>query len=368
MSTAKRVSMAVVVAMVFLALVLVWRKRFVSVFHYLLPYARRRSRVEAPALIINRWSGDGKAERYGLEEKAESLGIRTIMLERGDDLEQLARDAIDDGADAIGMAGGDGSLGLVAGVAAERDVPFFCVPVGTRNHFALDIGLDRDDPLAALDAISDGEEIVIDHGTVGDRVFLNNVSFGVYAVAVQQDSYRGAKVKTIAEVFTEGAANPDQVPGLHVTTPDGKQFARTPLVMVSNNPYVLSGPPDFGRRQRLDGGRLGVMAATSLPDPETVTSIGLADLAGWHEWDAPSFTLGADDDSVAAGVDGEALTFEAPVEMTLHAGALRVLVPAGTQPGYLSRGEKVAARLLDVAHLGPDPASFDRLTDAGQAD
>ena len=366
MSKGTKVIVVVAVVALFAVAVTIWRKRFMSLFRYLLPYDRRQSRVEAPALIINRWSGDGKAERYGLEERAQDLGIRTIMLERGDDLEQLARDAIDAGADAIGMAGGDGSLGLVAAIAAERDVPFFCVPVGTRNHFALDVGLDRDNPLTALDAVSDGEEILIDHGMVGDRVFLNNVSFGVYAVAVQQESYRGAKVKTIAEVLTDGAANPDEVPGLHVTAPDGARFARTPLVMVSNNPYVLSGPPDFGRRQRLDGGSLGIVAATSLPDPETVTSITVGDLAGWHEWEAPDFTLEADDDMVAAGVDGEALQFASPVEVTLRAGALRVLVPAGTQPGYLTKGERVAARLLDVAHLGPDPASFDQRLDVGQ--
>ena len=122
------------------------------------PYVRRRSNSSSPALIVNRWSGDGKAERYGLADAARDAGIRVIMLERGDDITQLARDAIDAGADAIGAAGGDGSLGLVAGVAIERDVPFFCVPVGTRNHFALDLGLDRDNPLTALDAIRNGEE------------------------------------------------------------------------------------------------------------------------------------------------------------------------------------------------------------------
>ena len=50
------------------------------------------------------------------------------------------------------MAGGDGSLGAVAQVAIERELPFVCVPFGTRNHFARDLGLDRNDPIAALAA------------------------------------------------------------------------------------------------------------------------------------------------------------------------------------------------------------------------
>ncbi|MDJ0792278.1 MAG: diacylglycerol kinase family protein [Acidimicrobiia bacterium] len=352
MSKRKRLIGGLLIVVVFFVLTLMWRRRFAAVFRYLLPYVRRQAAVESPALIINRWSGDGKAEQYGLEDHARAMGIRTIMLERGDDLVQLAHGAIDDGADAIGMAGGDGSLGLVAGVAVERDVPFFCVPVGTRNHFALDLGLDREDPLAALDAISDGEELVIDHGTVGDRVFLNNVSFGIYAEAVHKEGYRGEKVKTIAEVFTEGAADPDMRPGLRYSGPDGQEYARTPLVLVSNNPYVLSGPPDFGRRQRLDEGVLGIAAATSLPDPDTVSTITIADLAGYHEWQAPVFIMEADDDLIAVGVDGEALKFPAPLEMTVQPQALRVLVPKGTQPGYLSPSEQVAAQLLDVAHIG----------------
>ena len=273
------------------------------------------------------------------------------MLERGDDLVDLANQAIDEGADAIGMAGGDGSLGLVAGVAAERDVPFFCVPVGTRNHFALDLGLDRDDPLAALDAVTDGDELRIDHGTVGDRVFVNNVSLGVYAAAVHQEGYRGEKVKTIAEVVTEAAADPSKVEGIHLTGPDGQRYSRVPMLLISNNPYVMSGPPDFGRRTRLDGGSLGIAAATNFPDPSTVTLVTIADLAGWHEWTDELLVIESDEPEIMTGVDGEALRFPAPLEVRAHGRRLRVLVPSGVRPGYLGRPEQRAAKLLDYGGL-----------------
>ena len=102
-----------------------WRRQVRALMRRARPYVRKQNQATSPALIINPWSGDGKAEKFGLVAAARTAGIRPITLERGDDLIQLAHDAINAGADAIGMAGGDGSLGLVAGVAVERGVPFF---------------------------------------------------------------------------------------------------------------------------------------------------------------------------------------------------------------------------------------------------
>ena len=362
-SCGRRASLIIAVILGMVASVLFWRRRLMSAVALLQPYVRRRSRVRHPALIINRWSGDGKAEQFGLAARAQSMGIRTIMLERGDDLAQLAHDAIDDGADAIGMAGGDGSLGLIAGVAVARDVPFFCVPVGTRNHFALDLGLDRNDPLAALDAIDHGDEILIDHGMVGDRVFLNNVSLGVYAEAVHRDTYRGEKVGTVAEVLAEGASDPSKVEGLEVEGPNGEQFNRIPLLLISNNPYTFTGPPDFGRRTRLDSGVLGIAAATNLPDPDTIRTLSIDHLTGWHEWHAESHRIDAVTSEVLTGVDGEALAFPSPLDVQIRRKALRVLVPHGVRPGYVPLSDAIAAHLFDVAAIGFSTDAASAVTD-----
>ena len=336
-----------------------WRRQLTSMLADLRPYTGRRAEVSNPTLIINRWSGDGKAEAVGLVDHARSLGIRTVLLEKGDDLTQLAYDAIEEGADAIGMAGGDGSLGLVAAVAAERDIPFFCVPVGTRNHFALDLGLDRDDPLAALVAVHHGDEVLIDYGLVGGRVFLNNVSLGVYAAAVHKDAYRGEKAKTLAEVMTEAAEDPSKVEGLDFEAPGGRRFRRVPMVLISTNPYTFAGPPDFGRRPRMDAGTLGVVALTSLPDSKSVTRVTISDLAGWHEWATDSIRIESDGSEILTGVDGEALTFESPLDVTVEKQGLRVLVPQGVQPGYLKPPEALAARLLDVAATAAPRSTLD---------
>ena len=155
-------------------------------------------------LIINLKSGGGKAERFDLAGEARRRGIEPIVLQPGDDLLELAESAIARGAQVIGMAGGDGSQALVATVAARRDIAHVCIPAGTRNHFALDLGLDRDDVVGALDAFTDGVERRIDLARVNDRVFVNNASLGVYAKVVQSDAYRDAKLET----WTRHAARP----------------------------------------------------------------------------------------------------------------------------------------------------------------
>lgn len=330
---------------------LFWRKQVPALLNRARSYDRQPSTVKNPALIVNRWSGDGKAGRYGLEAAASKLGVRTIMLERGDDLTQLAHDAISTGADAIGMAGGDGSLGLVAGVAIERGVPFFAVPVGTRNHFALDLGLDRDNPLSALDALKDGEEIRIDYALADTRVFVNNVSFGVYAQAVHRDGYRENKEDTLAAVLSEVASDVDAQAAIRYATPNGDRHERAPVLLVSNNPYQMTGPPDYGRRPHLDTGLLGVGAVTNLPKDADLDSLKLNQLRALHTWETASVRLESDE-PILAGLDGEALVFESPLDISVRPKGLRVVIPSGTKPGHVSSGEAIAARLLDMAKTG----------------
>ena len=147
-------------------------------------------------LIVNLKSGGGKVEQHHLVEHCHQRGVEVVVLRPGDDLEQLARAAIDAGADVIGMAGGDGSQAVVASVASERGVAMVVVPAGTRNHFALDLGLDRRDVIGALDAFGEARERPIDLGDVNGRAFVNNVSLGLYAKIVRSPEYRDAKIET----------------------------------------------------------------------------------------------------------------------------------------------------------------------------
>jgi hypothetical protein len=151
------------------------------------------------ALLMNPRSGGGRVGRFDLENEARLRGITPILLEPGDDLRALAEGAVTDGADVLGMAGGDGSQALVADVARRHGVAMVCVPAGTRNHFALDLGLDRDDVVGALDAFGEAVERRVDLACVEDRVFVNNASLGIYATVVQSDAYRSAKIYSLAD-------------------------------------------------------------------------------------------------------------------------------------------------------------------------
>ena len=158
-----------------------------------------------PFVIMNPRSGGGKVGKFGLEDKAAVLGAQVALLEGPGvvDVAAMARQAVDAGADLLGVAGGDGTQALVAGIAAGRDVPMMVISAGTRNHFALDLGLDRDDPASCLDALTDGVELRIDLGLIGDRTFVNNASFGAYAQVVQSPAYRDDKSGTALQMLPD---------------------------------------------------------------------------------------------------------------------------------------------------------------------
>ena len=190
-----------------------------------------------PFLVMNPRSGGGKVVKFELQRKAEELGAEVALLEGPGqvDVDALARDAVGRGADLLGVAGGDGTQALVAGIAAEHNLPFLVISAGTRNHFALDLGLDREDPTGCLDALRDGVELHVDLGKINGRTFVNNSSFGVYAEVVQSPEYRDDKTGTVLQML------PDLIKGdkgarLHAQF-DGTSVDGPQAVLVSNGPY-----------------------------------------------------------------------------------------------------------------------------------
>lgn len=300
--------------------------------------APRPARARSAVLLINPKSGGGKAERFDLPGEARKRGIRAVVLERGDDLLELAEQALNDGADVIGMAGGDGSQALVATVAMRHNVPHVCIPAGTRNHFALDLGLDRDDVIGALDAFTDGVERRIDLARVNEHVFVNNASLGVYAEVVQSDAYRDAKLETWTQMLPE-LLGPGAPPiDLQFEGPDGTELSDAPLVLVSNNPYQLTSLAGAGTRARLDTGRLGLVAAritaaSDIAEFVMFETIGQAQrFHGLVEWSEVRFEVRSSS-PVAVGLDGEALMLEPPLQFVSLPGALRVQVPERASKG-----------------------------------
>lgn len=258
-------------------------------------------------LLVNPRSGGDSPSAVELVAAAEQRGIDCHILDDGDDPEALARAAR---ADALGVAGGDGSLAAVANVALERDLPFVCIPFGTRNHFARDLGLDCSDPLDALAAF-DGVEQRIDVGRVNGRLFLNNVSLGLYADLVhprEQHRRRGevfAGLRALKRMTREHRRLRVQL--------DGELF-RTRVLLVANNAYDL-GLFNIGERRSLTEGRLHLYAARGVLPTR------------WHERDAPRLVLSLDQRRFVGATDGEPVELESPLEFECLPKALRVLAP-----------------------------------------
>nr|WP_258308582.1 diacylglycerol kinase family protein [Streptomyces sp. NWU339] len=313
----------------------------------------------APWILMNPRSGGGKVGRFQLAEKARAAGCRVVLLDAGQDVVELARQAVAEGADLLAVAGGDGTQALVAEVAAHHDLPFVVIPAGTRNHFALDLGLDRDDPAAALRALTDGVELRVDLGYAADRVFVNNASFGTYASVVTDPAYRDAKTRTTLRALP-GLLTGEEALRLRAragrTRVDGLQ-----ALLVSNNPYgraVDAARP--GRRERLDSGLLGLVCVRVGSTAEAARIVRGPRSGGLVRLTAEEVVVEAGTDTLPVGIDGEHVVLPSPVVCRSAPGALRVRVPRH-RPHPL-RGSGAAADWPRVARLALGRPVPDRWT------
>jgi diacylglycerol kinase family enzyme len=320
-----------------------------------------------PVLIMNPRSGDGKVARFDLVARAQALGARVVLLSgsRHVDVAELARGAIADGADLLAVAGGDGTQALVAAVAADHDLPFLVIPAGTRNHFALDLGLDRANPAAGLDALSDGLEIRVDLGTAGGHPFVNNASFGAYAEVVQSPDYRADKVRTTLDMLpdllvrsggprlraavdeaavagTAGAATRDEFTVGVIDDPQA--------VLVSNNRYGVGDLGGLGRRVRLDEGVLGVVSLTARNTVEAAALLRREHARGLVVGAYREVVVTSDEPRIPVAIDGEAQVLPTPVRCAIRPLALRVRVPRD-RPGLALPRPPMSWRRLRVMAL-----------------
>jgi diacylglycerol kinase family enzyme len=278
-----------------------------------------------PALIFNPHSGGGKATRLRLADEARRRGIDAVEMSRDVPLETIVEGLLAQGADALAVAGGDGSQAQVAAIAAREGIPYACIPAGTRNHFALDLGVDRDDVVGALDAFVSGVERTVDLAEVNGQVFVNNVSLGIYADAVQRPGYRAAKLRTLTAAVPDSLGPDAEPPTLSWDGPGGRESGVA--ILVSNNSYRLGRAIGSGTRPRLDRGELGI----------AVLGPGrLRDHAGkpghsMKQWSTRRLVIDSPE-AVPAGIDGEATTLQPPLHFRPIAGALRVRI-AQSHPG-----------------------------------
>jgi diacylglycerol kinase family enzyme len=287
-----------------------------------------------PYLIMNPKSGGGKVEKFDLKRKAEELGAEVFLIGGSEpvDVAEVAREAVAQGADLLGVAGGDGTQALVAGIAAQHGIPFVVISAGTRNHFALDLGLNRDDPSACLGALSDGVELRVDLGMINGQVFVNNASFGAYAEVVETPAYRGDKLNTTLNLL------PDLLQGQRgarlSARADDTEIRSPQALLVANNPYGTGDIAGLSRRARLDAGLLGVIGVKVRNVQQAVDLLRGRRAVGLRVLNTKKIEITADAPQIPVGVDGEALSMSTPVVCTISPGALRVWVPRD-RPGVV---------------------------------
>lgn len=305
-----------------------------------------------PYLIINPKSGSGRALKAGTSKVAAQMGIKVLELSPGTSMQQLAEQAIKAGADVLGVSGGDGSIGSIAAVAIKHRLPMVVLPGGTRCHFARDIGLD---PKKINDALSAfyGVKRKIDVGQINGRIFMNNVSFGVYADIVSHPEYRDNKLAVTRKVLQDimaGAKKPYSLKLKRV----GLEINEVVMILIGVNRYNTINLTEIGQRSKMDQGILQINLISKLNDQlvqKLLQRASLAQLAkntdlnGFSQWDDKSISINNNNQEITVGVDGENEKFATPVKVECLPGALEIYVPpegerARPASGYSLRSVK----------------------------
>lgn len=287
-------------------------------------------------LIVNPAAGGAAGYLDGLIKTTRERGVRVRVLQPGEDARLAALEVVAAGVYTLGIAGGDGSVAAVAGVAVEHGLPLVVVPMGTLNHFARDLGLDLARPLGALDALYAGHERRVDVGRINGRLFINNVSLGVYAEMVGDPGYRHDKLRVAKTKLQAALSDPELRRALRITPPEGASLEDLLAVVVSNNPYDFARWDRLGQRHRLDTGMLHISALDASMLDGLVERLLAGPPTGAIEirpalrhWMSERLEMGASGERVRVGVDGEPVTLEAPLRFSVEPRALRVLVPEG---------------------------------------
>jgi diacylglycerol kinase family enzyme len=286
-------------------------------------------------LLVNPRSGDEQPTVEELVAEARSLGIETHVVRPDEDVAELVRAAADRGADTLGMAGGDGSLGAVAAVAVEHDVPFVPIPFGTRNHFARDVGFDADDPIGSLAAFR-GPERRVDAGEVGGHTFLNNVSLGLYASFVHDPARKTRnRVLALARMLPAALGRSREPLAFSLEVNERREEHLALIALVANNRYEMTSAAELGERPDLDEGLLhtyviGAVGRRALLALLAQAAVGsVQEARGWVEHAAARLRVQAAHPRVHAAVDGEPVALESPLAFEIKPGALRVRTPPG---------------------------------------
>jgi diacylglycerol kinase family enzyme len=258
-----------------------------------------------------------------------------------DVVDRLEAASREEGVEALIAGGGDGTISAAAGIAWRAGIPLGVVPAGTMNLFARSLKLPLDIN-AVLETLAEGRVQAVDIATVNDRPFVHQFSAGLHARLVRMRNAmnfasRLGKMRASTRAAFGVMLRPSRFEVIFDIDHDGRNEHRVvSAISVSNNPF---GENPLFFADDLTTGKLGVYLADSLKP------IGVAKLA----FDILRGRL-KDNEAVSATtaevvrlhfpkrrhgalcvVDGELIRMPRNVEIRLHAGELKVLVP-GPEP------------------------------------
>jgi diacylglycerol kinase family enzyme len=194
----------------------------------------------------------------------------------------------------------------------------------------------------------------VDLAEVNDRVFVNNVSLGLYAEAVRREGYRDAKLRTLLDTLPAVLGPDGSGLDLRWTGPGGHAHRSGAAILVSNNRYRLGRAIGSGTRPRIDDGLLGI---TVLGSSRGRGQGWRRPQRPWREWTAPAFEVDAGH-PVSAGIDGETVELRPPLRFRIRPGALRVRIarrhpgasPSASMPEGLAESVRALARIVFTDH------------------
>ena len=277
------------------------------------------------ALLANPESGSGGAE--SVERELVDFGAEVVARHAIDEAEGAARSE----AERIVVAGGDGSIGRAAEIAAHTAVPLAIVPVGTANDFARALGLPDDLAAACRLAANGSSTRRLEIGRVDQRPFVNVAGIGLSPAAARRA--RGMKRALGPLAYAVGAlraglgANPVSC---RVTDDDGDELYAGEAWQAT---IACSGA--FGGGAQLEADPTdGLLDAVVVEARSRLTLVRrahgmrsgtLEQQPGVHKRRAPSFEIELAPDT-PLNVDGEITTRSGTVHFTVDPAKVEVVV------------------------------------------
>ncbi|HEX6643902.1 MAG TPA: diacylglycerol kinase family protein [Gemmatimonadales bacterium] len=295
------------------------------------------------AFILNARSGRGAAKRSAERIRTlcgEAGREATIALASGRRIREAAQKAVAAGCEVLVGGGGDGTIGTVAAIAAEAGLPFGVLPLGTRNHFARDLGLPLDVD-GAMRVILDGRTRAVDLGEVNGRIFINNSSIGVYPrlVRMRERLRKYGLAKWTAALWALLAVlRRHPFMGVRITADGEAMVRRTPFVFIGNNEYRMEGLA-AARRESLSDGVLSLYVMNA-SGRRSLLWLGwqilrgrTADLSELERFHVAEAEIELRRSSTHVALDGELFTIRGALAYRVLPRALEVCAPEEDAPG-----------------------------------